>query len=152
MPLASKELPLSVPDLETWQARWSSADQHRLGVHAVSVADGFASFVVNLPYGDERDGDPLIATTAFTYAADVAALSAVLAHLDEEREQPNGTASLHLNYVAPPLGKVTIEARVSAWGASDALVEVTGRDSREQLVLRGLVTYSLRSRTAEVPA
>ena len=141
---------MPVPDPDTWRARWASADQHRLGVHAGVVADGFASFVIDLPYGDERDSDPLFASAALTYAADVAALSAVLARLDEEREQPNGTASLHLNFVRPPSGTVTIEARVSAWGVQDALVECSGRDGEGQLVMQGLVTYSLRARTAGV--
>jgi acyl-coenzyme A thioesterase PaaI-like protein len=152
MPRTSKEPLLSVPDLETWRARWSSPDHQRLGVRAESVADGYASFVVNLPYGDERDDDPLMATAALTFASDVAALSAVQAHLDDEREQSNGTASLHLNYVAPPSGTVTIEARIVSWGALDSLVEVTGRDSAGQLVIQGLVSYSMRPKTTAAPA
>lgn len=91
---------MAVPDLETWQAGWRSADQQRLGVRPVTIAVNYAAVAVDLPYGDERDDDPLFATSVLTYVADVVALSAVRAYLDEEREQPNGTASLHLNFVA----------------------------------------------------
>ena len=143
---------MPVPDREAWQARWRSAGRDRFGVSAADVGEDFASFIVDLAYGDERDDDPLFASAALTYASDIAALAAVSARIDEEREQRNGTMSLHLNFVTPPSGKVTIEGRVSAWGTHDALIDLTGRDEAARLVLRGLVAYSLRPRNAEAEA
>ncbi len=137
---------MSVPDLETWRARWRTPERERLGVRGERIEDGFASFVVDLRYGDDRDGDLLFASAAVTHAADIAVLSAVMGHLDEQRQQQNGTASLHLNFLHPLTGALTVEGRVASWGNHDAVVEVVARDERGQLVLTGLSTYSLRLR------
>lgn len=139
---------MSVPDLETWRARWNTPERERLGVRGERIEDGFASFVVDLRYGDERDHDALFHSAAVTHAADVAVLSAVMGHLDERTQQQNGTASIHLNFLRPLAGVVTVEGRVASWGTHDAVVEVAGRDERGTLVLTGLSTYSLRPRDA----
>ena len=138
---------MAVPDLETWRAGWRSPDQQRLGVRPVMISPSHASIAVDLPYGDERDDDPLFATSALAYVADVVALSAVRAHLDDEREQPNGTASLHLNFVAAPMSAVTIEANVVAQNDMEAIVELVGREADGRNIVRGLVTFSVRQKT-----
>lgn len=138
---------MAVPDLETWQAGWRSPDQQRLGVRPVTIAHNYAAIAVDLPYGDDRDEDPLFATSALTYVADVVALSAVRAYLDEEREQPNGTASLHLNFVAVPTSTVTIEAKVIAQNEMEVIVDLAGHEADGRMVLCGLVTFSVRQKT-----
>ena len=137
---------MSVPDLETWRARWRTPERERLGVRGERIEDGFASFVVDLRYGDDRDHDPLFASAAVTHAADIAVLSAVMGHLDERTQQQNGTASIHLNVLRPLSGVLTVEGRIASWGSHDAIVEVDARDERGHLVLKGLSTYSLRPR------
>lgn len=137
---------MSLPDLETWLARWHTPERERLGVRGTRIEDGFAAFVVDLRYGDEREHDPLFASAALTHAADIAALSAVMGHLDEHIQQQNGTASLHLNFLQPLSGVLTVEARVASWGHHDSIVEISARDQRGVPVLKGLCTYSLRPR------
>jgi len=137
---------MSVPELETWRARWRTPERERLGISAERIEDGFASFAVDLRYGDERDHDPLFASAAVTHAADIAVLSAVMGHLDEHTQQQNGTASIHLNFLHPLAGLLTVEGRIASWGSHDAIVEVDARDERGTLVLKGLSTYSLRPR------
>ena len=137
---------MSVPDLETWRARWRTPERERLGVRGERIEDGFASFVVDLRYGDDRDHDPLFASAAVTHAADIAVLSAVMGHIDEHVQQQNGTASMHLNFLRPLAGVLTVEGRIASWGSHDAIVEVDARDERGTLVLKGLSTYSLRPR------
>lgn len=139
---------MPVPDLETWRQRWAGSDQERLGVRPLSISERGAIIAVELPYGDERDDDPLFTTAALTYVADIAALSSVLAHLGED-ERPNGTASLHLNYITPPSSSVEIEAHVSAQNELEAIVDIVGREADGRIVLRGLVTFSVRPVVAE---
>lgn len=138
---------MAVPDLETWRAGWNSPDQQRLGVRPVTIAPSYAAIAIDLPYGDERDDDPLFTTSALSYVADVVALSSVRAHLDEEREQPNGTMSLHLNFIAAPSNTVTVEATVVAQNEMEAFVELAGREPDGRMVLRGLATFSVRQKT-----
>ncbi len=138
---------MTVPDLETWRAGWDAPDQQRLGVRPVTIAPSYAAVAIDLPYGDERDGDPLFATSALTYVADVVALSAVRAHLDEERELPNGTMSLHLDFIEAPATTVTVEARVVAQNESEALVDLIGCEAGGRMVLRGLASFSVRQKT-----
>ena len=137
---------MSIPDLEEWRARWRTPERERLGVRGERIEDGFASFIVDLRYGDDRDHDPLFASAAVTHAADVAVLSAVMGHIDERVQQQNGTASIHLNFLRPLVGVLTVEGRIASWGSHDAIVEVAARDERGTLVLKGLSTYSLRPR------
>jgi len=138
---------MPVPDLDTWRARWQTPDEQHLGVRPLSVAKGHATFAIDLPYGDERDADPLFTTSALTYVTDVSALSAVMAHLDET-EQPNGTASLHLNYIATPTSAVTVEATVFGQNSTEAIIDIAGREADGRVVLRGLVTFSVRQRAS----
>lgn len=135
---------MAVPDLETWRSGWDAPDQQRLGVRPVTIAPSYAAIAVDLPYGDERDGDPLFTTSALSYVADVVALSAVRAHLDEERELPNGTMSLHLDFIAAPATTVTVEASVVARNEMEALVDLVGREQDGRMVLRGLASFSVR--------
>ncbi len=139
---------MPVPDLDAWQARFDTAPARRLGVAPEAVESGFASFMVQVPYGDGRDDDPLFFATALHYAADIAALSAVIARCDQE--QPNGTASLHLNVLADPQGAVRVWSRVVHWGMYSALLELAAEDATGALVARGLTGYSLRPAAADV--
>jgi hypothetical protein len=135
-----------VPDLETWRGRWTGEQVRYLGVRGVEVGDGYTEFVVEQPYGDERDDDPLFLSTAITYAVDIAVVGAVSAHVDPAREQNNGTASLYLNWLAEPIGTVRVRADIAHWGAYQALVDVVAHDTAGTLVARGLSAYSLRPR------
>lgn len=135
---------MTLPDLETWRSGWDAPDQQRLGVRPVTIAASYAAIAVDLPYGDERDGDPLFTTSALSYVADVVALSAVRAHLDEKRELPNGTMSLHLDFIAAPATTVTVEASVIAQNEMEALVDLVGRERDGRMVLRGLASFSVR--------
>jgi acyl-coenzyme A thioesterase PaaI-like protein len=135
---------MPVPDLETWRGRWTGEQVRYLGVRGVDVGDGYTEFVIQQPYGDERDRDPLFLSTAITYAVDIAVVGAVSAHVDPEREQNNGTASLYLNWIAEPEGTVHVRAEIAHWGAYQALVDVTVHDATGSLVARGLSAYSLR--------
>jgi acyl-coenzyme A thioesterase PaaI-like protein len=112
---------MSIPDLEEWRARWRTPERERLGVRGERIEDGFASFIVDLRYGDDRDHDPLFASAAVTHAADVAVLSAVMGHIDERAQQQNGTASIHLNFLRPLVGVLTVEG-------PDRLLGIARRD------------------------
>lgn len=136
---------MSLPDM----SRWRSPEAQYLGVRPDHVADGFARFVVDLPYGDERDEDPSFASCAVAYAADTAALCALFARLDEQKEHPNGTASMHLNLLEAPSSRLTIEATVTVNREAEALIDVAGRADDGRLVLRGLLNFSVRQRTPE---
>ena len=141
---------MPVPPPEVWRKRWENEGAARLGVRPVSAdPEGVARFVIDMPWDDERDGDEDFFHLALSYAVDVAALAAVIARLDEEREQPNGTAALHLNLVDSPPGAVTVEARVVHWQVPSALVDIEVRDAAGRLVARGLSPYSLRAKVVE---
>ena len=142
---------MPVPPLAEWRERWTNKDAQRLGVRPDNVADGFARFWVDFPWGDERDEDEDFLNHALAYAVDIAALAAVISHLDPEREQPNGTAALHLNFLEPPSGPIAVEARVVHWHVPAALVELVATDTEGRQIARGLSPYSLRARTAERP-
>ncbi|MEI6136972.1 MAG: PaaI family thioesterase [Chloroflexota bacterium] len=135
---------MSVPDFETWQKRWHTPERQRLGLHADRIEDGFAQFTVDLRYGDDREGDPLFAAAAITHALDVAAVSAVLGHIDEKVQQQNGTASLNVHFLRPLTGLITVEGHVLSWGTHDAVMEVTAHDEAGTLVAKCLSGYSLR--------
>jgi acyl-coenzyme A thioesterase PaaI-like protein len=135
---------MPVPDIETWRARWTGEQVRYLGVRGVDIGDGYTEFVVEQPYGDERDDDPLFLSTAIMYAVDIAVVGAVGAHVDPLREQNNGTASLYLNWIAAPSGTVSVHAKIAHWGTFQALVEVTAHDDAGSLVAQGLSAYSLR--------
>lgn len=142
---------MPVPELEAWRTRWSAPQTRALGVAPATIADGTAEFTIGVPYGDERDGDPLFFPAALTYAADIAAVAAVGAHVNPDIEQPNGTASLFLNFVAAPAGAVRVRAEVAHWGAYQALVSITAHDAAGNLVAQGLSGYSLRPRAPVAP-
>lgn len=138
---------MPVPELEAWRARWDTSDGRRMGVRPVTVHEGGAEIAVDLPYGDERDEDPLFAVSALTYVADITALSAVLAYLGEH-DRPNGTASLHLDYITEPASTVTVEGRVVAQNHMEAIVDLAGREADGRLALRGVATFSVRPGSA----
>lgn len=142
---------MPVPELEAWRKRWAAPQTRALGVAPSTIADGIAEFTITVPYGDERDGDPLFFPASLTYAADIAAVAAVGAHVDPTREQGNGTASLFLNFVAAPAGVVRVRAEVGHWAAYQALVSITAHDAAGDLVAQGLSGYSLRPRSPATP-
>lgn len=136
--------PAGRPDLAEWSSRFEAGQAQRFGVRVRTVEPGFAAITLERPHGDERDRDPLFLSAGLHYAADTAALAAVLAKVDPEREQPNGTASLHLNALASSQGALRVEARVAYWATYEALLEISATDGAGQLVARGLSAYSLR--------
>lgn len=140
---------MPVQPLAEWRKRWENEGAARLGVRPVEVAEGYARFAIDLPYGDERDGDLDFLNLALSYAVDVAALAAVIAQVDPERELPNGTAALHLNFLEVPSGPVTVEGRVVYWQVPSALIEVAATDADGRLIARGVSPYSLRAKAAE---
>jgi len=134
---------MPVPDLEAWRERWNQPDSHHMGIRPLSVSEGNAAFAVDLPYGDDRDGDPNFAIGAIAYVADIAALSAVLAYLSEG-DRPNGTTSLHLDHLARPDSRVTVEACVAGRNHMEVIVDLVAREHDERLVMKGLATFALR--------
>ncbi|MGE0135375.1 MAG: hypothetical protein AB7L91_09820 [Dehalococcoidia bacterium] len=140
---------MPVQPLAEWRQRWENEGAKHLGVRPVEVAEGYARFSIDLPYGDERDGDLDFLNLALSYAVDVAALASVIARVDPEREQPNGTASLHLNFLDAPSGPVSVEGRVVYWQVPGALIEVVATGVDGALIARGVSPYSLRAKTPE---
>jgi hypothetical protein len=145
---------MPVPSLEEWRKRWETEGARRLGVRPIEAkAEGWAQFIIDTPFGDERDADENFFYLSLSYAVDVVALAAVLARVDPDREQPNGTAALHLNLVAAPRGAVTVDGRVVHWEIPNALLEIEATDSEGRLIARGLSPYSLRAKASdEAPA
>jgi hypothetical protein len=141
---------MPVPPLEEWRQRWETDGASRLGVRPVEAKpEGWARFAIDLPFGDERDDDEDFFYLALSYAVDVAALAAILARVDPEVEQPNGTAALHLNLLDTPRGAVTVEGRVIHWQVPTALIDIEATDAEGRLIARALSPYSLRARTPE---
>ena len=131
---------MPVPALDEWRSRWERPVHRRLGLRGELIEAGYACFVVERQPG----ADDLLLRTAITVAADIAAISAVQARLDEEREQANGTAELHLSFIAPLPDTTTVDARVVHWAGYAAHLELEARGPDDSLVARGLTTYSLR--------
>ncbi|MDA1003961.1 MAG: hypothetical protein O3B31_11555 [Chloroflexi bacterium] len=125
-------------------SRFSSGQAARFGVRVLAAAGGKSELLLPATYGDDRDGDARFKAAAFDYAADIAALAAVISRVDRTREQPNGTASLHLSRLASPVGDVTVRGRVVFWSSHEALVELSAVDAAGHDVARGLSAYSLR--------
>ena len=139
------------PELEAWRKRWSAPQTRALGVTPSTIADGVAEFAIGTPYADERDDDLLFFPAALTYAADIAAVAAVGAHVNPAVEQGNGTASLFLNFVAAPAGEVRVRAQVEHWASYQSLVAITAHDAGGNLVAQGLSGYSLRPKQPGTP-
>ena len=125
-------------------SRFATGQAARFGLRVLAASGGESELMLPATYGDERDGDPHFKAAAFDYAADIAALVAVLSRVDRAREQPNGTASLHLSRLASPTGDVRLRGRVAYWSPYEALVELTAVDAAGHDVARGLSAYSLR--------
>lgn len=138
--------PLEPAERDRWLGRWSNEQSQALGVRAVDVQRSYAHFIVEQPYGDERDDDPSYFLAALLYAADIAAVAAANAGVDTSRQQGNGTASLHMNFLASPQSPVDVEARVTHWGEYQALCEMSARDRSGSMIAQGLSAYSLRPR------
>ncbi|RLT36186.1 MAG: hypothetical protein DWI59_01190 [Chloroflexi bacterium] len=136
--------PLTPADRERWLSRWDTEQARALGVRAIDVQRSYAHFVVEQPYGDERDNDPSHFMAGLLYAADIAAVAAANSGVDTTRQQGNGTASLHMNFLSPPRSPVDVEARVTHWGEFQALAEMTARDRSGAMIAHGLSAYSLR--------
>ena len=136
-----------LPGTEVFHDRWDSPQSRRLGARFVSMEGGRAEFALDLPYGDERDDDPMMLAAGLAYALDTAALAAVVSGVDRSVRLPNGTASLHIDYLEAPGGAVRVQARVVHWSAYDALVEIEATDEAGGEVARGLSVYSMRPMT-----
>lgn len=140
---------MAIPDMERLRASWrTQPERARLGLVPERIDEDSAVYTVDLRYGDGREDDPLYTSAAVTFAADVAATSAVRGRLDETKQQLNGTISLHLNFLAPLAGFITIETRVVSMGEQDSVIDIVGHDDRGTTVLKGIVDYSLRPRAA----
>ena len=138
---------MAIPDMERLRASWrAQPERARLGVVPERIDEDSAVYTVDLRYGDGREDDPLYTSAAVTFAADVAATSAVRGRLDEALQQLNGTISLHLNFLAPLAGLITIVTRVVSMGEQDAVIDIIAHDDRGTAVLKGVVDYSLRPR------
>jgi hypothetical protein len=133
----------NAPDFDD-RRTFSTGQAARFNVQVLEAAAGTSELRLELPFGDERDDDPLFAAAALHYAADIAALQSVRSRIDPARERPNGTASLHLNMLGEPVGAVTLQAEVVYWSTYEALSEIAAVDSTGQPVARGLSAYSLR--------
>ncbi len=133
----------NAPDFDD-RRTFSSGQAARFNVRVLEAAAGHAELRLDVPFGDERDEDPLFAAAALHYAADIAALQSVRSRIDPTRERPNGTASLHLNMLGEPSGAVTVRAEVVYWSTYEALSEIAAEDETGQAVARGLSAYSLR--------
>jgi acyl-coenzyme A thioesterase PaaI-like protein len=130
---------LPVPTLDEWRSRWEQPEHRQLGLRGEAIEAGYACFAVERPEG----ADDLLLRSAITIAADIAAISAVQAQLDD-RQQPNGTAELHLSFIAPLPDSTVVDARVIDWADYTAHLELEVRGPGDSLVARGLTTYSLR--------
>jgi hypothetical protein len=139
------------PDFDD-RRTFSSGQASRFNVRVLEARAGSAELRLDIPFGDERDDDPLFAAAALHYAADIVALQSVRSRIDPARERPNGTASLHLNLLAEPQGGVTLRADVVYWSPYEALSEIAATDDAGQAVARGLSAYSLRPAHEGTPA
>ncbi len=131
---------MPVPALDEWRSRWDQPAHRQLGLRGEVIESGYACFVVERQPG----ADDLLLRAAITIAADIAAISAVQARIDDTREQPNGTAELHISFIAPLPDTTTVDARVVHWAEYSAHLELEARGPDGGLVARGLTTYSLR--------
>lgn len=135
---------MPVPDRAEWRRRWERPILQRLGISGDEIERGYARMLVTRT----PEADDLLHRSAIGIAADIAAVSAVTSQLDE-RQQANGTAELHLSFVAPPDGAVSVSARIAHWADYAAHLEIEARGPGGDLLARGLTTYSLRPVTGD---
>ena len=131
---------MPVPALEDWRRGWERPILRRLGISGDAIERGYARFLVERP----PDADALLFRSALTIALDLAAISAVSSRRDEEVQQANGTAELHLSFVAPLPDSVAVSARVAHWADYATHLEIEARGDDGALLAKGLTTYSLR--------
>ncbi len=131
---------MPVPALEDWRRGWERPILQRLGIRGDAIERGYARFVVERPTG----ADALLFRSALTIALDLAAISAVNSLREEEVQLANGTAELHLSFVAPLPDSVAVSARVAHWADYATHLDLEARGSDGTLLARGLTTYSLR--------
>ena len=86
----------------------------------------------------------MLLRSAINIAADIAAISAVQARIEEGVQMPNGTAELHLSFIGDPPDVTTVDARVIHWTDYTAHLELQARTPDGELAAVGLTTYSLR--------
>ena len=139
---------MPVPALEEWLRRWERPILRRLGIRGEEIEHGYARFVVERP----EDADDLLHRSAVTIAADMAAISAVTAQLDEAHHATNGTAELHLSFTAPLAAVTRVTAQVVHWADYAAHLEIEVHDGAGDLLAKGLTTYSLRPLRSKRPA
>lgn len=131
---------MPVPDLDEWRSNLETPAHRALGLRADRIESGYASFVVERPEG----GDDLLVRSAINIAADIAAISAVRARIDDDLQLPNGTAELHLSFIGDPPDVTTVDAQVIHWTDYTAHLELQARTPDGELAAVGLTTYSLR--------
>ena len=132
---------MPVPPLEEWRGNWDKPVHRSLGMRGDAIEAGLCRFIVERPDG----ADDVLLRSSIQIAADIAAISAVRANLDEEREQANGTAELHVSFIAPLPDVTEVTARVIHWAAYSSHLTIEARSVPDgELVATGLTTYSLR--------
>ena len=130
---------MPVPDLQEWLRNWEKPEHRNLGLRGDHIESGYASFIVERPEG----ADDLLLRSAIVTAADIAAISAVRARLDDT-QMANGTAELHFSFIGPPPEVSTVDARVIHWSDYTAHLRMEARTPDGELAATGLTTYSLR--------
>lgn len=136
----SEDQAVPVPDPDEWRGRWDTPAHEQLGLRGETIESGYASFTVERPEG----ADDLLLRSAINIAADIAAISAVQARIEEGVQMPNGTAELHLSFIGEPPDVTTVDARVIHWSEYTAHLELQARTPDGVLAAVGLTTYSLR--------
>ena len=114
--------------------------EHRnLGLRGDHIESGYARFIVERPEG----ADDLLLRSAIVTAADIAAISAVRARLDDT-QMSNGSAELHFSFIGPPPEVCTVDARVIQWSDYAAHLRMEARTPDGELAATALTTMSLR--------
>ena len=131
---------MPVPDVREWRDSFAKPAHRALGLRGDRIESGYASFIVERP----DDADDLLLRSAINIAADIAAISAVRARIDDDLQLPNGTAELHLSFIGEPPDVTTVDARVIHWTDYTAHLELQARTPDGELAAVGLTTYSLR--------
>ena len=135
---------MPVPALDDWRRRWERPILRRLGIRGDAIERGYARMIVERP----SDADELLFRSALAVALDLAAISAVNSRIDDSLQRANGTAELHLSFVAPLPDEVAVSARVAHWAGYAAHLDLEARGPDGELLVKGLTTESLRPAAA----
>ena len=130
---------MPVPNLQEWLSNWEKPEHRNLGLRGDHIESGYARFIVERPEG----ADDLLLRSAIVTAADIAAISAVRARLDDT-QMSNGSAELHFSFIGPPPEVCTVDARVIQWSDYAAHLQMEARTPDGELAATALTTMSLR--------